>query len=446
MVTPNGHDTQATGTPPTLTVVLQPELRAPSAEQRTSASSLAETAGLAEAIGVEIVERRVVSVTKPRPATLFGTGIVADMAERIAQFEAELVIIGATLTPVQQRNLERAWNAKVIDRTGLILEIFGDRARTREGLLQVDLAAQSYQRSRLVRSWTHLERQRGGAGFLGGPGESQLEIDRRLIDQRIAKLKRQLEQVRRTRGLHRSARQRESHPVVSLVGYTNAGKSTLFNHLTQADVLAEDKLFATLDPTMRSLDLPSGRTVILSDTVGFIQDLPTHLIAAFRSTLEEVVAADLVLHVRDIAHPETSPQRDDVNAILSELFSGAELGSEDMPPIVEILNKIDKLDDSRRDHVLNQASRDPDALTVSALTGEGCDNLLAQIDELVSSQHIVTDVDIPHSDGATLAWLYQHGHVLSRNDDETAAHVRVRLSPADQARFDQRQLNGAGSG
>ena len=445
MATPNGHDTQATGAPPTLTVVLQPELRAPSAELRTSASSLAETVGLAEAIGVEIAEVRVVAVPKPRPATLFGTGTVADFAERIAQFEAELVIVGAPLTPVQQRNLERAWNAKVIDRTGLILEIFGDRARTREGLLQVDLAALSYQRSRLVRSWTHLERQRGGAGFLGGPGESQLEIDRRLIDQRIAKLKRQLEQVRRTRGLHRTARQRVPYPVVSLVGYTNAGKSTLFNHLTQANVLAEDMLFATLDPTMRSLDLPSGQTVILSDTVGFIQDLPTHLIAAFRSTLEEVVAADLVLHVRDIAHPETGPQRDDVNAILRDLFKSAELEREDIPPLVEVLNKIDMLDDTKRDVVVNQAARDPDVLTVSALTGEGCDALLAQIDERVSSQHIVTDVCIPHADGATLAWLYQHGDVLTRDDDEEAAHVRVRLSPADQARFDQRQLNGAGS-
>lgn len=396
---------------------------------------------MAEAIGVEIVEARVVSVKKPRPATLFGPGNVSEFAERIAQFEAELVIIGAPLTPVQQRNLERAWNVKVIDRTGLILEIFGDRARTSEGLLQVDLAALSYQRSRLVRSWTHLERQRGGAGFLGGPGESQLEIDRRLIDQRIAKLKKQLEQVRRTRGLHRAARERVPYPVVSLVGYTNAGKSTLFNRLTEADVLAEDMLFATLDPTMRSLVLPSGQKVILSDTVGFIQDLPTHLIAAFRSTLEEVIAADLVLHVRDIAHPETGPQRDDVNSILSDLFKSAEMDSEEIPPIVEVLNKIDLLDDSQRELIVNQTSRDPNAVTVSALSGEGGEALLVHIEEHLSVHHIITDVDIPLTDGATLAWLYQRGDVLERDDGEMSTHMRVRLSPADRARLAQRQLD-----
>ena len=406
---------------------------------------MAETIGLAEAIGVEVVEGRVVATAKPRPATLFGTGMVEELADRIAQFDAELVIVGAPLTPVQQRNLERAWNAKVIDRTGLILEIFGDRARTREGLLQVDLAALSYQRSRLVRSWTHLERQRGGAGFLGGPGESQLEIDRRLIDQRIAKLKRQLEQVRRTRGLHRSARQRVPYPVVSLVGYTNAGKSTLFNHLTNAGVVAEDMLFATLDPTMRALELPSGQSVILSDTVGFIQDLPPHLVAAFRATLEEVVASDLVLHVRDIAHLESAAQRDDVNAILTELFKTAELEPENTPPILEALNKIDLLDDARRELLVNQASRNTDAVTVSALTGEGCDDLLRQIEARVSALHIVTDIDIPLSDGATLAWLYQRGDVLARDDQQTTAHMRVRLSPADRARLAQRKLNTAGT-
>ena len=445
MVTPHGHDKRANGAQPTPTIVLQPELRAPAAEHRSSASALAETVGLAEAIGVEVVEGRVVAIAKPRPATLFGSGTVADLAERIARFEAELVIVGAPLTPVQQRNLERAWNVKVIDRTGLILEIFGDRARTREGLLQVDLAALSYQRSRLVRSWTHLERQRGGAGFLGGPGESQLEIDRRLIDQRIAKLKRQLEQVRRTRGLHRAARQRVPYPVVSLVGYTNAGKSTLFNRLTHADVLAEDMLFATLDPTMRALELPSGQTIILSDTVGFIQDLPPHLVAAFRATLEEVVASDLVLHVRDIAHPETGPQRDDVNAILRGLFGAAAMESEEVPPIMEVLNKIDLLDDVQRELVVNQAARDTDAVTVSALSGEGCAALLGQVDAKLLAHHIITDIDVPLSDGATLAWLYRCGDVIERDDRHLTTHVRVRLSPIDRARLAQRQLDTAGT-
>ncbi len=445
MVTANGHDLPPNGTRPTQTVVLQPDLRTPSTEHRSAASALAETVGLAAAIGVEVVEGRVVGVAKPRPATLFGSGIVAEFAERIDQFGAELVIVGAALTPVQQRNLERAWNAKVIDRTGLILEIFGDRARTREGILQVDLAALSYQRSRLVRSWTHLERQRGGAGFLGGPGESQLEIDRRLIDQRIAKLKRQLEQVRRTRGLHRAARQRVPYPVVSLVGYTNAGKSTLFNHLTKADVLAEDMLFATLDPTMRSLALPSGQTVILSDTVGFIQDLPPHLVAAFRATLEEVVASDLVLHVRDIAHPETDAQSADVNAILAGLFDDAGVAGEDVPPVVEVLNKIDLLDHAERQVLANKTVRRADAISVSALTGEGCQELLQLIEAQLSMHHTVTEVDIPLSDGATLAWLYQRGDVLTRDDRQMTAHVRVRLSPADRARLAQRQLDAAGT-
>ncbi|MDP6182845.1 MAG: GTPase HflX [Gammaproteobacteria bacterium] len=421
-------------------------MRTPSAEHRSTTKTLAETVGLAEAIGVEVVEARVVAIAKPRPATLFGSGIVDEFAERIAVFDAELVIVGIPLTPIQQRNLERAWNVKVIDRAGLILEIFGDRARTREGILQVDLAALSYQRSRLVRSWTHLERQRGGAGFLGGPGESQLEIDRRLIDQRIAKLKWQLEQVRRTRGLHRAARQRVPYPVVSLVGYTNAGKSTLFNRLTQADVLAEGMLFATLDPTMRALKLPSGQTIILSDTVGFIQDLPPHLVAAFRATLEEVAASDLVLHVRDIAHPETSAQRDDVDAILADLFDAADMGPDEVPPVLEALNKTDLLDETHRAVVSNQASRNIDVVSLSALTGEGGDVLLVRIDEKLLAHYIVTDIDIPLSDGATLAWLYRRGDVIARDDRQMTAHVRVRLSPADRARLAQRQLDTGGTG
>ncbi|MDG2313195.1 MAG: GTPase HflX, partial [Alphaproteobacteria bacterium] len=302
-----------------------------------------ETIGLAKAIGLIVLTDRIINIRTPRPATLFGNGTVKDFKSIISDLSPELIIIGSTLSPIQQRNLEREWQVKVIDRTALIIEIFGDRARTREGVLQVDLAALSYQRSRLVRSWTHLERQRGGAGFLGGPGESQLEIDRRLIDKKISKLKNQLEQVRRTRGLHRKARSQIPLPIISIVGYTNAGKSTLFNLLTKSNVIAEDMLFATLDPTMRALKLPSGQKVILSDTVGFIQELPTHLIAAFRSTLEEVIAADLVLHIRDAAHPDLERQRDNVNLILTELFNGKELDSEKVPPIIEVYNKIDLL-------------------------------------------------------------------------------------------------------
>ena len=321
----------------------------------------------------------------------------------------------------------------------MIIEIFGDRARTREGVLQVDLAALSYQRSRLVRSWTHLERQRGGAGFLGGPGESQLEIDRRLIDKKISKLKNQLEQVRRTRGLHRKARSQIPLPIISIVGYTNAGKSTLFNLLTKSNVIAEDMLFATLDPTMRALKLPSGQKVVLSDTVGFIQELPTHLIAAFRSTLEEVIAADLVLHIRDAAHPDSERQRDNVNLILTELFNGKELDSEKVPPIIEVYNKIDLLDDEQRDFIYNQTSRSSNCIALSGVSGEGCSNLIDQILQIICVNHIIIDVDIPLSDGASLAWLYENGNIIERTDKVMTSHLKVQLSPKNETLFMRRK-------
>jgi len=322
----------------------------------------------------------------------------------------------------------------VIDRTGLILEIFGARARTHEGRLQVELAALSYQRSRLVRSWTHLERQRGGFGFLGGPGESQLEIDRRLIGERIAKLKSELEATKRTRALHRTARQRVPYPVIALVGYTNAGKSTLFNRLTDATVVAKDLLFATLDPTMRRIRLPSGRQAILSDTVGFISDLPTHLVAAFRATLEEVTEADLVVHVRDVHHPESEAQRRDVHTVLGELGLGEAVEN----GMVEVLNKIDLLSEAERSALLNQARRNDDAVPLSAVTGEGCAALIAVFDRRFDADRAAVELDVPLSDGAAIAWLYRHGEVLTRRDDDTRAHFAIRLSPADIGRFKHR--------
>lgn len=402
-------------------------------DARGPESRLEEAVGLAAAIDLDVIYARALRVARPRPATLLGTGAVEEVAALVQDGEIDLIIVDQPLTPIQQRNLERDWKAKVIDRTGLILEIFGKRARTREGQLQVELAALTYQRSRLVRSWTHLERQRGGFGFLGGPGESQIEMDRRLISDRIVKLKGELEEVRRTRGLHRKAREKVPYPVVALVGYTNAGKSTLFNRMAGADVFAKDLLFATLDPTMRSILLPSNHKIILSDTVGFISDLPHGLVEAFRATLEEVMAADIILHVRDVSHPDTEAQKADVESVLKGL--GIEVDSDER--VMEVLNKLDRLSAEDQATLLRQARRNG-GIAISALTGDGLDTLFDAIDRRMVAGREVVEFDIAVTDGAAIAWLYGKGEVLDRRDDEDIAHLRVGLDPADLARFQDR--------
>jgi GTP-binding protein HflX len=411
-------------------VLVVPELPR-EGSRRSAEARLEEAEGLAEAIGIVIAGERAFRVRTVRPATLIGKGQVEEVAELARSHDAGLMIVDAALTPIQQKNLEDEAGTKVIDRTGLILEIFGERAATAEGQLQVELAHLEYQAGRLVRSWTHLERQRGGFGFLGGPGETQIEADRRLIRERMARIRRELEQVKRTRSLHRGRRQRAPWPVIALVGYTNAGKSTLFNKLTGEEVFAEDLLFATLDPTMRDIRLPGFDKVILSDTVGFVSDLPTELIAAFRATLEEVQSADLIVHVRDMAHPDHEAQRDDVEDVLTSLG----LAEEDAPPRLEAWNKVDLLSDEERQRLIEEAGRRDDVVPISALSGEGLDSLRERMAEKLRSGEQVHEVRVPASDGGRIAWLHARGEVLDQSLDHDEMRLSVRLSPDNWARF-----------
>ena len=412
--------------------VLHPDIKT-SPGTRDPQLALEEAVSLAHALPeLEVAGDMVVRLPRAHPGMLFGKGKIEELKALFEAEEIDLVLIDGPVTPVQQRNLEKAWGLKLLDRTGLILEIFSDRAATREGVLQVEMAALSYQRTRLVRAWTHLERQRGGLGFVGGPGETQIEADRRAIDDQLVRLRRQLDKVIKTRTLHRASRAKVPFPIVALVGYTNAGKSTLFNRMTGAEVMAKDMLFATLDPTMRRIELPeSGPEIILSDTVGFISDLPTELVAAFRATLEEVLAADLIVHVRDISHPETAEQADDVRAIMDSL------GVAKDTPQIEVWNKVDRLDAEARNTVLTQAARMDDALAISAITGEGMDTLVAGITEALAGDMVETSVSLDFNEGRKRAWLFERGLVESEAQGEKGFELTVRWNARQAAQFDQ---------
>ncbi len=416
-------------------LVIYPEL--PGRASVGPEARLAEAEGLALAIGLNVVQKKHFRVRSPRAVTLLGGGQVEEIAQIGRDLEIDLLIVDASLTAIQQRNLEERTGLKTIDRTGLILEIFGERAATAEGRLQVELAHLDYQAGRLVRSWTHLERQRGGFGFLGGPGETQIEADRRMIRDRMARLRRELEEVKRTRSLHRARRKRAPWPVIALVGYTNAGKSTLFNSLTRATVLAEDMLFATLDPTMREISLPGVEKAILSDTVGFVSDLPTQLVAAFRATLEEVISADIIVHVRDISHSETDAQRDDVLQILRDLGVLDDEDAANQPRMLEVWNKIDLLDAEKRQDLSALVQRNDDVLMISAQTGEGVDAFKAHLSALIAKGNLVRSVRLKASDGAALAWLHARGTINSQIVDEDLVTVEASLSRQLWGQFDK---------
>ncbi|NBR53546.1 MAG: GTPase HflX [Rhodobacteraceae bacterium] len=418
-----------TDRPVTRAFVLHPDIKT-DRDRRAAAPALEEAVALAAALpNLEVIGSEVVPLPKVHPGMLFGSGKIEDLKRRLAEAEIELVLIDGHVGPVQQRNLEKEWSVKILDRTGLILEIFSDRARTNEGVLQVEMAALSYQRTRLVRAWTHLERQRGGLGFVGGPGETQIEADRRAIDDQLVRLRRQLDKVVKTRELHRKARAKVPFPIVALVGYTNAGKSTLFNRLTGAEVFAKDMLFATLDPTMRRVILPSGDEIILSDTVGFISDLPTELVAAFRATLEEVLDADLIVHVRDISHPQHEEQARDVMEILHSI------GVAEGAPMIEVWNKIDRLSGADQEAMRNTDARSKDVYAISAITGEGLDRLLSEIAERLRPPHLTEVLHLPHSEGKKRAWLFKEGVVDREVQGEEGSDLTVTWTPVQKERF-----------